>query len=59
MVVRKNNTCIFLIEYILVFGPSLLNSVKFVYSNVDSCVLNNGWTNSFLSIEQGVRQGGP
>ena len=29
------------------------------YKNVESCVLNNGWSTDFLKLERGVRQGCP
>ena len=41
------------------FGPSVVNWVKCLYSNIESCFLNNGWTSNFFKIERGVRQGCP
>ena len=29
------------------------------YDNVESCVLNNGWSTDFFKLERGVRQGCP
>ena len=36
------------------FGPSVVNWVKCLYSNIESCFLNNGWTSNFFKIERGV-----
>ena len=41
------------------FGPSILSWIKCFYSNIESCVLNNGWTSNFFEIQRGVRQGCP
>ena len=38
------------------FDPSVVNWVKCLYSNIESCFLNNGWTRNFFKIERGVRQ---
>jgi len=40
-------------------GPSFINWVKALYSNVVSCVLNNGFVTNFFEIKRGVRQGDP
>ena len=32
---------------------------KLFYTNISSCVLNNGWASDFFSLHRGVRQGGP
>jgi len=41
------------------FGPSLINWIKLCYQDIDSCVLNNGWTCDFFKPQRGVRQGCP
>ena len=41
------------------FGPSIINWIKLCYSNIESCVLNNGWSTDFFKLERGVRQGCP
>ena len=39
------------------FGPSDVNWVKCLYSNIENCFLNNGWTSNFFKIQRGVREG--
>ena len=41
------------------FGPLIINWVKVLYCETESCVLNNGWSTSFLQTLRGVRQGCP
>jgi len=41
------------------FGSSIINWVKTFYNNIESCVLNNGWSSNFFKPERGVRQGCP
>jgi len=41
------------------FGPSLINWVKTFYTNIESCVMNNGSTSGYFKIKRGVRQGDP
>ena len=41
------------------FGSSMINWVKTFYNNIESCVLNNGWSSNFFNPERGVRQGCP
>lgn len=41
------------------FGPSFIKWVKTFYSNIESCVINNGRTSKYFRIERGVRQGDP
>ena len=41
------------------FGPDFLHWVKVFYKNIHSCILNNGMTSSFFTLEGGVRQGDP
>ena len=32
---------------------------KLFYSNINSCIQNNGWSSEFFSLSRGVRQGCP
>ena len=41
------------------FGPSLINWVKLFYTDIESCILNNGTTSNYFPIKRGVRQGDP
>ena len=41
------------------FEPSLINWVRTFYCNMESCVLNNGWSSNFFQPQRGVRQGCP
>ena len=41
------------------FGPYFLRWVKTFYTNVSSCVLNNGFTTDLFPVQCGVRQGDP
>ena len=41
------------------FGESLINWVKIFYNNIESCILNNGWSSNLFSLGRGVRQGCP
>ena len=42
------------------FGPDFIRWVKTFYKNIQSCTINNGMaSNSFFSLERGVRQGDP
>ena len=41
------------------FGPDFLHWVKVFYKNIQSCILNNGMTSSFFTLERRVRQGDP
>ena len=41
------------------FGSSLVAWIKLFYTDISSCVQNNGWTFDFLSLSHGVRQGCP
>ena len=38
---------------------SLVTWFKLFYSNISSCILNNGWSSEFFSLSRGVRQGCP
>ena len=41
------------------FGPTLIKWVKVFYCNIESCILNNGWSINFFKLSRGVRQGCP
>ena len=41
------------------FGPIFLQWFKTIYSNISSCVLNNGHASHFFPLTRGVRQGCP
>ena len=41
------------------FGSSFIQWIRTFYSNASSCVINNGFTSNYFSINQGVRQGDP
>ena len=41
------------------FGPSLIAWIKLFYTDIASCVQNNGWASEFFSLNRGVRQGCP
>ena len=41
------------------FGPSLIHWIQTFYKNIESCILNNGWSSSFFELQRGVRKGCP
>ena len=41
------------------FGPSFIQWIRTFYSNVSSCVINNGFATSYFNVDRGVRQGDP
>ena len=41
------------------FGPDFIRWVKTLYNNIQSCVINNGLTTDYFTLERGVRQGDP
>ena len=41
------------------FGASLGTWFKLFYSDISSCIQNNGWSSEFFSLSRGVRQGCP
>ena len=41
------------------FGPSFIQWIRTFYSNVSSCVINNGFATSYFGVNRGVRQGDP
>lgn len=41
------------------FGSSILKWIKLFYHDMESCILNNGWSSNLFKLERGVRQGCP
>ena len=41
------------------FGESFIKWVTVLYSNISSCVLNNGFSTQIFQVHRGVRQGDP
>ena len=41
------------------FGSDFLNWIKTFYTNVQSCIMNNGTTSNYFQLEGGVLQGDP
>ena len=41
------------------FGPNFIRWVMTFYSNIQSCIINNGITSNYFKIERGVSQGDP
>ena len=41
------------------FGPNFIHWVTTFYKNIQSCVINNGITSNYFTIERKVRQGDP
>ena len=41
------------------FGPSFIHWIKLFYTDIESCVLNNGWASNTFKLQRGVRQGCP
>ena len=41
------------------FGTSLVTWIKLFYTDISSCVQNNGWSSDFFTLSRGVRQGCP
>ena len=41
------------------FGPDFIRWVMTFYKNIQSCIINNGITSNYFTIERGVRQGDP
>ena len=50
---------LFKVLHTLNFGPSFIQWIRTFYSNVSSCVINNGFATSYFSVNRGVRQGDP
>ena len=41
------------------FGPTFRKWIEVLYTNISSCIINNGFTSQYFSVERGVRQGDP
>ena len=41
------------------FGPQIRNWIRTFYTDISSCVINNGHASEFFSLQRGVRQGCP
>ena len=41
------------------FGISLVTWIELFYTDISSCVQNNGWSSDFSTLSRGVRQGCP
>ena len=37
----------------------MISWIRTFYNNIESCVLNNGWSSKFFKLQRGVRQGCP
>ena len=40
-------------------GPSFIQWIRTLYSNISSCIINNGFTSDYFAVGRGVRQGDP
>ena len=41
------------------FGKTFIKFVKSLYSNISSCIMNNGLSSKYFQVGRGVRQGDP
>jgi archaellin len=41
------------------FGERFIKWVKIMYTDIESCVTNNGYSSSFFNLSRGIRQGCP
>ena len=41
------------------FGGSLISWINLFYTDISSCIQNNGWSSDFFPLTRGVRQGCP
>ena len=41
------------------FGPYLRKWVKIIYTDIESCIINNGTTSNYFKLKSGIRQGCP
>ena len=41
------------------FGPSVIRWIRVLYSNISSCIINNGFASNYFAVGRGVRQGDP
>ena len=54
-----NHTYLFKVLQKCNFGPYVIQWIKTLYTNISSCVLNNGFTTDLFQVSRGVRQGDP
>ena len=54
-----NHTFLFKVLKKFNFGTHFLRWIKTFYTNITSCVLNNGFTSDLFPVRCGVRQGDP
>jgi hypothetical protein len=41
------------------FGKNFVQNVKIMYKNIQSCIMNNGYTSTYFNPSRGIRQGCP
>ena len=41
------------------FGESFIQWIKTLYTDISSCVMNNGYSSGYFNVHRGVRQGDP
>jgi len=41
------------------FGSSFINWISLFYTDIQSCIINNGWSGGSFELDRGVRQGCP
>ena len=41
------------------FGPQIRKWIRTFYTDISSCVINNGYASEFFNLQRGVRQGCP
>ena len=41
------------------FGKTFINWIKLLYSNINTCTINNGYLSHNFTLERGIRQGCP
>ena len=41
------------------FGDQFINYIKVLYSNAQSCIMNNNWQSVYFPLKRGLRQGCP
>ena len=54
-----DHTYLFKVLNVFNFGPSFIQWIRTLYSNVSSCIINNGFTSDYFAVGRGVRQGDP
>ena len=54
-----DHTFILVVLEKLGFGPEFINSVKTLFTGVESCLMNNGHSTGYFPLERETRQGDP